>query len=541
MSQINNSERSVLTTQTEQTPNYGSVEQNGYGLPKAKLYTVVVCLYMCAYLASLDATVVSTLMTIIASDLNSLGDMSWIATAYLLSCSALQPIYGKLSDIFGRKVLLLGCCLFFGVGCGISTIASLPMVIIGRFITGIGGSGLTCLSTITLSDLIPPRDRGIYQGYMNVFFGLGTATGGIFGGFVNDIFGWQYAFGLQIPITMIVALAIQLNLKFPEGSPGLGYQGNIKDKLKHVDFLGLFFLVSSLLVILTIASLGGKSLAFNSKLFIVSCLVAVLLLVCFVLTEQNTSMPIIPIHLLKIRTVVASSLTNWFYTMCVFTYLFYIPVYYTSVMGFDGSAIGIRLIPNFLTTSIGSVGAGFYMKKTGKYLKLVYCAASLAILGMINIITVHPSMGIFRQFLLIVPSGLAYSVMLTVTLLALISAVPSKQQAGITSVLYTFRATGSTLGVALASSIFRNCLKTKLKSQIPKLIQDKNLAHKIITLATNSVQYVNEAPELVQGAIRQSYEMACKGAFTYAFGCVVIGVLTSLMMKENVLHKTINR
>ncbi|QEO23340.1 hypothetical_protein [Candidozyma auris] len=140
----------------------------------------------------MDTTVVTTLLTVIASELDAVQNIGWIATAYLLSCSAFQPLFGKLSDIFGRKSLLVLCCGFFAVGCCICVTNNLWLLVFGRFVTGIGGSGLTTLGTITMSDLIPLRDRGVYQGLANIFFGLGAASGGVIGGVVSDLFGWRW-------------------------------------------------------------------------------------------------------------------------------------------------------------------------------------------------------------------------------------------------------------------------------------------------------------------------------------------------------------
>ncbi|PYD08100.1 EmrB/QacA family drug resistance transporter, partial [Pseudomonas syringae pv. syringae] len=175
-----------------------------YALPKPQLITVISCLYMAAFLAAMDTTVVTTLLTVIASELDAVQNIGWIATAYLLSCSAFQPLFGKLSDIFGRKSLLVLCCGFFAVGCCICVTNNLWLLVFGRFVTGIGGSGLTTLGTITMSDLIPLRDRGVYQGLANIFFGLGAASGGVIGGVVSDLFGWRWVFILQVPLAVTV-------------------------------------------------------------------------------------------------------------------------------------------------------------------------------------------------------------------------------------------------------------------------------------------------------------------------------------------------
>ncbi|KAK6465665.1 major facilitator superfamily domain-containing protein [Scheffersomyces coipomensis] len=519
-------------------------DNGGYALPKRQLFTVISSLFMAAYLAALDMTVVTTLLTLIASDLKSISNISWIATAYLLSCSAFQPLFGKLSDIFGRKNLLMLCCAFFAVGCMICVTDSLFWLVIGRFVTGIGGSGLTSLGTITMSDLIPLRDRGFYQGLANVFFGLGSASGGMVGGLIADYFGWKYVFILQVPLAVVLGVSLYLNLNLPEGSPGLGAHGvDIRQKLKRVDFLGSFCLVSSLMLILTAASLGGKDIPYSSNTFIALVSTSFFLLGAFGYVEAYVSEePIIPIHLLANRTILASSLTNWFYTMGIFTYLFYIPVYYTSVMQFTATQNGLRLVPNFFGVSIGSIGAGIYMRSTGKYYNFTIAVGILSVIGVIRILCISPEIPTWEQFVLLLPSGLGYSSMLTVTLLSLIAAVPAKYQACTTSIQYTFRSTGSTLGVAIASAIFQNLLRSNLYTKIYALVPDKDEAAEIIAQALANTNYSNHAPTaLIKQAIIDSYANGCRGAFWFSVITVIVGFATSLFMREHKLHTSINR
>lgn len=512
-------------------------------LAPAQLKWVVGSLWCGAFLAALDSTVVTTLLTTIASDMDAIGNIAWIATAYLLSCSAFQPIYGKLSDIFGRKPLLVLCTVFFGVGCAICVTDNLWVLVLGRFITGIGGSGLTTLGTITMLDLIPLRERGLYQGLANIFYGLGAASGGIIGGLVADTLGWQYVFILQIPLCVIVGAAIYFNLQLPEGSPGLGVHGeDIKQKLKRVDFLGSFFLVSALMVVLTAASLGGKTISFSSSTFIILVVISALLLGAFVYTEAYISdEPIIPVELLAERTILSSSLANWFQTMAMFTYLFYLPVYYASVLGLSPTDNGLRLVPNFFGISFGSVGAGIYMKKTGRYYYFAIIMGILSIFGILRICLIQPNIPTWAQFTLMIPSGVGYSAMLTVTLLSLIAAVPVKYQACTTSIQYTFRSTGSTIGVAISSAIFQNLLQSGLYNQVPSVIDDPETASKIIRKALQSAEYIKNAPEAVQQVLKNSYALACKGAFVFSLITVIFGVFSSAFMKEHVLHSNLNR
>ncbi|GEQ66551.1 hypothetical protein JCM33374_g214 [Metschnikowia sp. JCM 33374] len=512
-------------------------------LPKAQFYTLISSIFLASFLAALDTTVVTTLLTVIASDLNAVDNISWIATAYLLSCSAFQPIYGKLSDIFGRKILLLICCFLFAVGCCICVTDSLVLLVIGRFVTGCGGSGLTTLGTITMSDLIPLRDRGLYQGLANICFGLGAASGGIVGGVVADMFGWKYVFIFQVPIAILVGFAIFSFLNLPEGSPGLGETGaKLSEKLKRVDFLGAFFLVSSLMIILTTASLAGTQFSYSSNTFIGLAALSILLFFLFIFTESFISdEPIIPMEIMTERTVLASSLANWFYTMGVFTYLFFIPLYFQTVMGLTATQSGERVIPNFLAVSFGSVGAGLYMKKTGRYYVLTVAVGIISLLGMYRVLMLSPESSLLTQFTILIPPGFGYSCLLTVTLLSLIAAVPIKYQACTTSIQYTFRATGSTIGVSVASAIFQNLVRAHLSRNVHDIIKDPILARKVIKKALENTNYVHEAPDLVRNAIKDAYSTGCKGALVFSTATIALGFVSSLFMKEHVLHKSMNR
>lgn len=512
-------------------------------LPKAQLRLLVASLFMAAFLAALDTTVVTTLLTVIASDLKSVERISWIATSYLLSCSAFQPLFGKLLDIFGRKLLLVICCALFAVGCCICVTNLLPWLVFGRFVTGCGGSGLTTLGTITLSDLIPLRQRGLYQGMANIFFGLGAASGGIVGGVVSDLLGWKYVFALQVPLAVLVGLAIHMYLVLPEGSPGLGAAGTeFSEKLKRVDFMGAFSLVSALMLLLAATSMGGKEFAYSSKTFIGMLLLSLALIVTFIYVETYVAdEPIIPMAVMAERTVLSASLANWFYTMGVFTNLFYVPVFFQTVIGLSATQSGERIIPNFFALSLGSLLTGLYMLKTGRYYTLCVVIGLISTLGMLRLFYLDENATLWQQYTILVPQGLGYSSALTITLLALIASVPQKYQACTTSIQYTFRATGSTIGVSLASAIFEKVLREKLRGLIHEAIPDFDKAEKIIRKALETTTYVKHAPEFVQHAIKNSYNQACIAAFVFGAISLTLGFVSSLFMREHVLHKSIER
>lgn len=529
---------------------YGSVTETevndpngGYGLPPGRLRVVVTGLFMAAFLSALDGTIVTTLLTTIASDLHQVGNISWIATSYMLSAAAFQPLFGKLSDIFGRKPLLLICSVLFAIGCALCVTDSLSWLIFGRFVTGIGASGFTALGTMTLSDLIPLRDRGYYQGLVNISFGLGSGCGGLVGGVIADALGWKYVFILQVPMALAVGLVIYLFLVLPAGSAGLGYVGqDTSQKLKRVDFLGSFFLVSALIFLMSAASLGGSTIEFSSPAFVGLVLGFFVFILTFAYVENNVSEePIIPLELLRVRTVLALSLTNWFYTMGVFTNFFYVPIYFSLVLGLTPTENGKRIIPNFFAISFGSVLSGLYMKRTGRYYKLTVVSGIVCLVGTAHVLLLSPESSLFEQYTISLLPGLGYSSMLTVTLLALIALAPLKFQACTTSIQYTFRSTGSTIGVLIALALFQNLLHSRLTSKINGLVEDPTEAAKIIRKALSNANYAQTAPELVRIAVRDSYAAGCKGAFAFATATIFVGYITSLFMKEHKLHTSIAR
>lgn len=546
---------------TNKPLNYGTIESqeepedtedieednDGYAIPVNRLVLVCASLYSGAFLGALDTTVLTTLLTVIASDLNELPRSSWIATSYLLSCSAFQPLFGKLSDIFGRKPLIIFCNLAFATGCLICGLSnSLWPIVIGRFITGIGGGGQSTLGTITMSDLVSLRKRGMFQGTANIFFGLGSASGGVIGGLISDSLGWRYVFLLQVPFLLIVACLIWRNLYFPPGSAGLGTQEhNVWEKIKQVDFAGSFFLVVALTGIMLDAALGGNSLPYNGLWFWVIAVVSFASLMAFGYIELYVAaQPTIPVRLLAERTVLSSSLLNWFYTMGVFSYMYYVPIWLSTVLGLTATENGLRMLPNFFSIAFGSFGSGIYMKNTGKYKTLTVIVGSFSVFGCIRLLLINENISLWTQYTLTVLPGVGYSCVLTVTLLALISSVAVEHQLSTTSIQYAFRLTGSTIGVSIGSAIFQSKLAssvvTKITEACPDDVSPSELA-KIIENALHSSQYISEAPKWCRDIIRFSYGDGCVMSFWFSLITVTLGYISTLFMKENKLHSTIKR
>lgn len=529
--------------------NSGGDDEDGE-ISKTKKNIILGSMFIGVFLASLDGTVVVTLISHIASEFNALPKISWIATAYLLSSATFQPLYGKLSDIFGRRALLLFCNLTFTLGCLICSIASnVEILILGRFISGVGGGGLTSLTSITTSDIIPLKSRGVYQGLTNVAFGLGTAVGGVVGGLFADnpkLGGWRGAFLSQVPLTLLSTLSIYCFLKLPKGSSGLGVSGgDITKKLKLIDWYGSISLITFLMLFLSGASFGGKELSYQSLGFILLSIGCVLALISFIWVEFKTSNPVLPLEFLKIPTVTGVSLSNFFMSVSTFTSYYYVPVYYTSIFNLNSTEIGKRFSPNFFCIVIGSLGAGFYMRKTGKYQKLLLLSGVLSVWGFLRIVQLNPNYNLFEQYMLFITPGLGTSVIITATLLALIAAVPHEHQAATTSISYLFRSCGSTLGVSTGSAIFSKKLEIELKDKVLEFL-DKGYSLKelqeIIYQAAHNTEYINNgAPDFIKDALKEAYKISLKLTFEFCLLTSILGFLSLFLIKEYMLHSSMKR
>ncbi|KAK9351667.1 major facilitator superfamily domain-containing protein [Lipomyces doorenjongii] len=501
-------------------------EQEVNELSTRALVTLFCSLYIGVFLCALDGTVIVTLVSHIASEFHDFRSNSWIATSYLISLAAFQPLYGKVSDIYGRKALLLFSNSAFAIGCILCGIApSLWFLVFARIVAGIGGGGLNSLSVITLSDLVPLRQRSLLHGVGSVLYNSGAAIGGVFGGLITDAIGWRWAFFIQVPFVVISAIAIQLNLKSkPAGEVESG-------RLRRIDFAGSFTLVTALALFLLALSMGGNYIIF--VLFPLSFA----FLAAFVHIETKVAEePVLPITFLKDRTILGSALSNSFIFMISYSHLFYVPIYLIAVRGVSATAAGTNIISNFIGTGIGAISTGSYMRATGKYYRVMIFNASVLFVGCLLVCTYGPTTATPVQvFYLLVP-GIGFGSLLTSTLIALIASVPHEFQAVTTSIQYGFRATGSTIGVSVASAIFQNVLASRLFTRITGPGSEE-----IIARVLDSVEEVEFLAEEYKPLVISSYLDACRGVFIFAAVLGFLNIVSCAFMREHTLHTTINR
>lgn len=298
---------------------------------------------------------------------------------YFLTLTSFQPLYGKMSDIFGRKACLLFGYLIFGIGCLFCGLAQdMNQLIAARAFAGIGGGGMTTVVSILLSDAVPLRERGKWQGYVNIIYATGAGTGAPLGGILADYIGWRWAFLFQAPLCLVAFIAVGLVLRLPKQD-----DDHWKSKLRRIDFLGAAILICAVFTLL-LALDRGSNVSWKAVITIVSISLSIPFFILFVLVEMKVaSEPFAPGHIIFHRSLFACYLCNFFSFAGWLAALFYIPLYLQAVHGLSATQAGVRLIPGIICGVSGSLFGGFYMQRTGKFYYLTIAAYTLLTLGMV--------------------------------------------------------------------------------------------------------------------------------------------------------------
>ena len=517
-----------------------------------KLALIMGTSWLGVFLGAADSTIIATLSAPISSEFKSLSLLSWLATAYLISNAACQPISGRLTDIFGRGPGLIFSNILFAAGnliCGLAR--DEYTMIVGRIIAGIGGGGLMSISTFLASDLIPLRQRGVVQGVGNICYGTGAMLGGIIGGLFNDhtAMGWRLAFLIQVPPVLLAAVAAAILVKVPPK------QSN-KSFLARIDFFGVFLTVSFLVLLLLGLNSGGNIVPWKHPLPLTTIPLSVVSFGGFLWWESKARQPIIPVKLLLNRSVLAACLCNLFSTMVVMTGLFYVPLY-LQVLGDTATSAGLKILPSPVGVSVGSVGAGYVMKRTGKYVGLGISSLLSMILGVVfftlqdeNSPTGLTSLGFFFV-------GTGYGAMLTTTLLACISAVSHSQQAVITSAtckstivrirpvdVCSFfartdlaRSLGGTVGVAVGSAIYQNVLKARLWDRFG----DYPNAEEQIKAIRDDIGELKHLPDGWYDGVIASFVEAFRVVWLVLLALSIAGLVCVSMLRQHTLYTNMER
>ncbi|KAL2813536.1 major facilitator superfamily-domain-containing protein [Aspergillus granulosus] len=464
------------------------------------------------FLSAADQTIIVASYGKIGSDLHALNLTSWIATSYFLTLTSFQPLYGKLSDIFGRKACLLFAYAVFGIGClGCGLAQNIHHLIAARVFQGIGGGGMTTVVSILLSDIIPLRDRGVWQGVINIIYATGSGIGAPLGGVLSDYIGWRWAFIAQFPLCIIafIAVSVMLDLPAPEDS-------HWKAKLRRIDFPGAIILIGAVLGFL-IGFDRGSNVSWTMPLTIVSLSVSAFLFVLFVVVEiYYATEPFAPGHIIFDRGFVAAYGCNFFSFGGWLSGLFYLPLYFQAMDGVSATGAAIRLLPCICAGVSGSLFSGFVMRWTGKYYWLTVIGYTLLTLGLTVIFLF--SGGVTDSLVPIILGTIACAfgngIGVTTTLISLISNATPEDQAVVTACSYLFRSLGSVIGLALSSTVVQQVLRGRLR----EALRNSKDIDRIVDGVRQSLDFIKTLEPDVATTVRDCYGWATNKGFAFLIG-----------------------
>lgn len=503
------------------------------GLPEVKkqLKFILPAVAIGLFLSAADQTIVASAYGIIGSDLNALNKTSWISTAYFLTSTSFQALYGKLSDIFGRKPSLLFAYTIFAIGslfCGLAR--NIEELVAARAFAGIGGGGMTTVVSIMMSDIVPLRERGTWQGILNIVYALGAGCGAPLGGIFADSIGWRWAFLAQTPLCALAFVAVALTLKLPKIE-----SSDWKLKLGRVDFAGAFVLICAVFSLL----LGldrGSNMAWNAPITLVSLCLSFPLFILFMLIEQNfAAEPFAPARIIFEKSLVACYLVNFFSMGGFMSVIFYLPLFFQAVDGQTATQAGVRLVPSIAASVCGSLFGGILMQRTGRYYWLTVSAYAGSTLGMLLVLLFT---GLIANTTYGILTGLSIAAFtngigITTTLIALIANAAPKDQAITTACSYLFRSLGSVVGLSLSATVVQQSLRTQLRAQLSYGGEADRIAQKV----RESLEYIKTLEPETRDIVRGCYEIATRNGFAFVLGVVSLATLSSWFIREKKLSK----
>ncbi|KAJ5698816.1 hypothetical protein N7462_000821, partial [Penicillium macrosclerotiorum] len=505
------------------------------------------------FLGGFDGTITASTYAVISSEFNAANTASWLTTSYLITSTAFQPLYGRLSDILGRRTCFFTATVSFLIGClGCAVARDVIFLNVMRALTGIGGGGLMTMATIINSDMIPFRQRGMYQVVQNVSYGFGAICGASFGGTIVDTIGWRWCFLMQVPVSLSALVLGYFVLKSPtkKESPTLQPTRGI---WQQIDLLGSLLLVLALSSQLVGLSLGGNELPWTNVWVILSLVSSIVLLGAFFAVEATTTAaPLIPLKMLKGQLAVSTQIANVCVGMAAYAFLFTLPLLFQVILLDSPSKAGARLVIPSLATPLGGFISGVVMSRWGKLAQLVRTGAALMFFGNLLVTLLRFNDSEWKYFAYTIPANLGQGIVYPGILFTFLAAfdhsgkVPlvvtgqrqstdlGSDHAVSASTVYLIRSLGSVWGVAITSAIIQNTLNSGLGGALSG-IPDKG---KIIDQIRHSVSAIHDLPPDVQMAVRMVYYKGIRLCFAASASCGVIATISAFFTRGKGLERT---
>lgn len=501
---------------------------------KGKVALIMGSLMIAVFLAALDTTIITTAVpTITAHFHSSEADYTWIGSAYLLAAAAATPTWGKISDIWGRKPIILVANAVFFVGSLISALSiNVQMLLAGRVIQGTGGGGLIILANICISDLFSMRDRGKYFGMIGAVWGIASAVGPILGGIFTEKVSWRWCFYINLPFDGIAfaIIVIFLDIETPK-TP-------ILDGLKAIDWLGVILVTGGTVMFLLGLEYGGVSFPWSSATVVCLLVFGVVTIVLFFINEWKVAKyPMMPLHLFSKLSNLAALGVCFVHGMVFISGAYFFPLYFQAVLGANPILSGVYLFPFVISLSFTSAFVGIFIKKTGHYLPPIWLGLFFMTVGFGLYIDLPVGRTWGRIFPFQIIAGIGVGPNFQAPLIALQTLVPPRDIATATATFGFIRNLSTSISVVIGGVIFQNAMKKRESTLIAATNQQIGSA-----LggggAGAATSVVKSLPEPGRHTVRATYVASLREMWIFYVCVAVVGLALSLFIKKKTLSTT---
>ncbi len=476
-------------------------------------------------LAALDQTIVATALPTIVGDLGGLNHLSWVVTAYLVASTVTTPLYGKFSDIYGRKRTFQFAIVVFLFGSALAGLSqSMIELIAFRGLQGIGAGGLMVLAMTIIGDVVPPRQRGRYQGYMGAVFALASVIGPLLGGFFVDQLSWRWVFYVNIPIGAVALVVTSIVLDLP-----------YTRMVHRIDYAGTALLVGAVGSILLAVTWGGTQYAWGSPMVIGLAVVGAALLAAFVAVERRAAEPVLPLYLFRNRVFAISTGTMFIVGLAMFGGIIYLPLFLQVVGRKSATAAGLLLLPLILGIVCTSITSGRVISRTGRYKAFPVVGMAVMAVGLYLLSTMGPTTTEVTAGAYMVVLGLGLGMVMQVLVLTVQNAVDRRDLGTATGAATFLRSMGGSFGVALFGAVLSNRLAANLADLLPGGRLPAGISESTLR---GSPKVILSLPAAVRDPVIDAFARSIDTVFLAAVPIALLGFALTLFLPEVPLRTT---